>query len=123
MNGLIQQFANDREVQVVAALVALDFVLGVAAAVKGGSFRLSYLADVLRNDVIGKVIPYYAIWAAVTLGGDISIGGVGIKDVVAAAVVAALSGSVLSSLKDLGLWQSAPAAIAGPDPSSPAPPQ
>lgn len=119
MNELIRKFANDREVQTVAVLIVLDFVFGVSAAFKTKTFRLSFLSDFMRNDVLGKVVPYFAVMAAVTIGGNVDVGGVNIQDVVGVAVIAALSASILSSLNDLGFWKSAPPEIAGPDPATP----
>jgi len=117
--NLINQFADDPTVIALAVLVALDLVLGVAAAVKNGVFRLSYVADVLRNDVLGKVIPYYAVWAAVHVSGDVMLGDFGVVEETAGALaVAAIGGSVLNSLRDLGLFTSTPDALAGPDPGS-----
>jgi hypothetical protein len=119
MNDLIQQFANDDTVRLIAALVLLDIVLGIAAAVKAGIFQLNYLVDFLRNDILGKAVPYFAVWAAVRLGGDLEIGGYGaIEEVVGAGVVLALGASVLNSLSELGLGKSLPAVIAGDDPSA-----
>lgn len=121
MEELLRQFANDEMVILIAILVGLDLLLGVAAAVRNDaqSFRLSYLTDFLRNDVLGKLVPYYAIWAAVNLGGDFEIAGIpAIEDGVGALVIAALAGSVLNSLRDMGLWQKAPDEMAGPDPES-----
>lgn len=119
MVNLINQFADDPTVIALAVLVALDLVLGVSAAVKNNVFRLSYVADVLRNDVLGKVIPYYAVWAAVHISGDVMLGDFGvIEETSGALAIAAIGGSVLNSLKDLGLWKQAPDALAGPDPGS-----
>ena len=122
--NVLNAFVDDPTVRVIAVLVALDFVLGTFAAVKSGTFRLSFFADVFRNDVLGKVLPYYALWAAVHVSGiDWSIGGFDvIEESTGAIVIAALAGSVLNSLRDLGLGQSLPNTIAGPDPESPAPP-
>jgi hypothetical protein len=117
--NLINQFADDPTVIALAVLVGLDLVLGVSAAVKNGVFRLSYVADVLRNDVLGKVIPYYAVWAAVHISGDVMISDFGvIEETAGGLAVAAVGGSVFNSLRDLGLWDKAPDAIAGPDPQS-----
>jgi hypothetical protein len=121
MVELLKQFANDEMVITIAALVALDVVLGVAASLRdpSQSFRLSYLADFLRNDVLGKMVPYYAVWVAVNLGGDFEIAGIpAIEDGVGALVVVALGASVLNSLRDMGLWKAAPEVLAGPDPGS-----
>jgi len=124
MIELIRQFANDAAVQAAAVLVALDFLLGVVSALKAGTFRLVFVADVLRADVLGKLVPYYAVWAAVEVGGDFEIPGVdlgAIKAAAALAVWAAVGGSILNSLRDLGLWKTAPDVIAGADPSTPSP--
>ena len=122
MEQLLHDFANDEMVITIAILVGLDFVLGVAAALKDPvqQFRLAYLTDFLRNDVLGKLVPYYAVWAAVQLGGDFELGGISmIQDGVGAVVVAALAGSILNSVRDMGLGTSVPDVIAGPDPNTP----
>lgn len=123
MNELIQQFADDPGVRLAAILVALDFVLGVAAALKAGLFRVGWLSDFLRRDVLGKLVPYFAVWAAVRLSGDVQLGGVGaIEETVNAALLLALSGSILNSLRDLGVMPSStPDAVAGSDEPPPAP--
>jgi hypothetical protein len=121
MVELVKQFANDEMVLLIAALVALDLVLGVSAALKNPdqAFRLSYVTDFLRNDILGKMVPYYAVWVAVNLGGDFELAGIPlIEDSVGALVVAALGASVLNSLRDMGLWKSAPDEVAGSDPSA-----
>lgn len=119
MVDLIRQFADDPTVIALAVLVGLDLVLGVSAALKNGVFRLSYIADVLRNDVLGKVVPYYAVWVAVHVSGDVMLGDFGvIEEGAGALAVAAVGGSVLNSLRDLGLASAMPDALAGPDPES-----
>lgn len=122
MTELLKQFTGDPAVQAAAVLVTLDFVLGVASALKAGTFRLAFVADVLRSDVLGKLVPFYAVWAAVEIGGDFEIPGLdlgAIKAAAALAVWAALGGSIMNSLRDLGLWKSAPDVLAGPDPMTP----
>lgn len=122
MQQLLHDFANDSMVITIAVLVGLDLVLGVAAALKdpSQSFRLAYLTDFLRNDVLGKMIPYYAVWAAVNVGGDFEVAGIpAIEDGVGALVIAALAGSILNSLRDMDLWKAAPDEVAGPDPNTP----
>src|SRR3990172_4923279 len=122
MEDLIREFTNDPMVQTMAVLVVIDIVLGISAAVVGKSqtFQLSYVVDFLRNDVLGKLVPYYAVWAGVHLGGDFEVIGIpAIESVVGAAVIAALGASILNSLRDLGFWKSAPNELAGPDPGTP----
>lgn len=120
MEDLLRQFADDPTVIALAVLVALDLVLGVSAALKFGTFRLSYVADVLRNDVLGKLVPYYAVWAAVHVSGDIMLGEFGVvEETTGALALAAVAASVLNSLRDLGLGRSAlKDQIAGPDPGA-----
>lgn len=122
--NVLKAFVDDPTVRIIAVLVALDFVLGVLAAVKAGGFRLSFFADVFRNDLLGKVLPYYALWAAVHVSGiDWSIGGFDvIEETTGAIVIAALAGSSLNSLRDLGLLTGLSDKVAGPDPESPTPP-
>lgn len=122
MNALIEQFANDDTVRLIAALVLLDIVLGVAAALKLGIFQFNYLMDFLRNDVLGKLLPYFAVWGAVRLSGDLQLGGIGIiEETIGAGVVVALGASILNSVRDLGL-ENKPLdgknAVAGPDPNA-----
>ena len=119
---LISAFTADETVQLVAALIVVDFVLGVSAGVKANTFRMGWLADFLRNDVLGKVVPYFAVWGAVRIGGDFELAGFGaIEEVTGAAVVLALGASVLNSLRDLGIATQAPDAIAGSDTPPPLP--
>lgn len=121
---IVDAFVDDPTVRILAVLVLLDFLVGSFAAFYTKSFRLSYFADVFRNDVLGKVLPYYTLWAALHVSGiDWSVGGLDVVEEGAGAIViAALVGSVLNSLTDLGLWKSAPTEVAGPDPAAMAPP-
>lgn len=119
--ALIDAFTSDPTVRIIGALWVLDFLLGLFAAFKSGTFRLSYIADTFRNDVIGKILPYYTLWAALHVTGiDWSIGGLDIVEEAAGGIVImALVGSVLNSLRDLGIAEATPDEIAGPDPASP----
>lgn len=122
MVELINSFTEDPTVILIGILVGLRFVTGVLAALvdKEQAFRLAFVADILRNDVLGKVIPYFALWAAVQVGGDIDLGGLDvIEEGAAVVVIAALTGAILNSLRDLGLLGSTPDVIAGPDPVTP----
>ena len=122
-NAFVDAFLEDPTVRVIAILWALDFLLGLFAGIKSGQFRLSYIADTFRNDVVGKILPYYTVWAALHVTGiDWSIGGFDvIEETAGALVIGALAGSALNSLRDLGLAQSMPDTVAGPDPASPTP--
>lgn len=124
LSELIRAFADDPGVRIAAVLVALDFVLGVTAAVVRRTFRIGWLSDFLRRDVLGKLVPYFALWAAVRVSGDLTIPGFeigAIEEGANAMLVLAMTGSILNSLRDLGLLRSAPDAVAGSDTPPPAP--
>ena len=106
---ILNQFINDNQTQAILALIVLDLILGVIAAFvnKGQSFALSYLANFMRNDVLSKVVPFFILSAgAIVSGGtDIVIPGFDMDVVVHGAfiaIAAALVGSLISSLTDLG---------------------
>jgi len=106
---LINAFWNDGKVDVLVALIALDFVLGVFVALKARTFRLSYVADFLRKDVVFKIGGYFALYAASYYAGQediLSIPGLDLGVVAGAAyvtVVAAMVGSILNSISELGI--------------------
>lgn len=117
----LREFTDDPTVLAIVVLVALDFVLGICASIVAHTFRAGWLADFLRRDILAKLIPYFAVWFAVRVGGDIKIDGYGlVEETVGLAVTAAIGASVLNSLRDLGLIK-APDAIAGSDEPPPTP--
>ena len=116
-------FFEDARVQTLLVLIALDLALGVIAAVYTKTFRLSYVADFARNDLLGKVLPFAVIYAAYLYAKnvDLVIPGLDMEVVmngVWVIVLAALVGSVLGSIKQLGL-SALPEPVAGPDPATP----
>ena len=118
MEDLLRQFSDDPTVLALAALVGLDVVLGVLAALKAKTFRFVIVADFLRADVLGKLLPYFAVWAAVHVSGDVTLGDFGvIEETAGALAIAAVGASVLNSVRDLGL--SLPETVAANDPTTP----
>jgi hypothetical protein len=118
MVRLLDQFLNDPTVIALAVLVGLDILLGVASALKAGTFKLVILSDFLRADVLGKLVPYYGVWAAVHVSGDVMIGDFGVvEESVGALAVAAVGASVLNSLREFGL--KLPDPVASDDPLTP----
>lgn len=104
IRALLLQFTDDPGVRLLTTLVFLDLVLGLCSAAVRGTFRLAFAADFLRADVLGKLFPYFAVWAAVRVGGDLELGGVGaIEESTLALFVGALSGSILNSFDELRL--------------------
>lgn len=120
-------FFADTRTQTLLVLIGLDLLLGVLVAViKLHDFRLSYVADFARNDIVGKVLPFIVIYAGYKYAAsvDLVIPGVDLEVImngVWVIVLAALVGSLLGSIKQLGL-DVLPNVIAGPDPVTPTPP-
>jgi hypothetical protein len=116
---LLRQFTDDPTVVALAILVGLDVVLGVTAALKARTFKFVLIGDFLRADVLGKLLPYYGLWAAVHVGGDVMLGDFAlIEEAAGALAIAAIGASVLNSVRQLGLSQ-LPEAIAADDPTTP----
>lgn len=120
----LHTFAADDKVHIALLLVLADFIFGVAAAVKANSFRLSFVADLLRKDILGKLLPYFGLYAMALVAGniDVVIPGLDFGVLAGAAyalLVAALVGSILSSVRTLGV-ETLPPAVAAPE-SAPQP--
>lgn len=118
ISAIIHQIVSDRMFATMLAAVTIDLVLGVIAAVArptvAGPFRLSYLTNFMRNDVLGKVVPWALLEAGAIVAGDFSIVIPGldmsaIATTAGAGIVAAMVGSIIASLADLGF--PAPAAL------------
>lgn len=109
---LLHAFVDAQSVHVALGLIVLDFILGLLAAFKMGTFRLSYIADFAKTDVLFKLVPYFVLFAAAMGGGDNGWGPINadvLADSTFALICAAWGGSILSSLVDLGLRPSPPA--------------
>ncbi len=103
---MVRAFVSDDTFKAVVVLVVLDLVLGIVAAVKTGRFAFSKVSAFLKDDVLGKFLPWFAIYAAWKWAPSVDVLGVGLKEVqevVFAGVVVALVASLTASLADLGL--------------------
>jgi hypothetical protein len=111
---LSQVFAalwHDARLQAALGLVAVDLVLGITAAFHANTFALSKLAGFVRDDLLGKLIPWAVLYAAAKLTRVTWADAA--QNVVYAGVVAAWVGSIASSLKDLGFNVPLPQSLAG----------
>ena len=134
IGNLLHAFFEDTRVQIALLILVLDFVLGTVAALVDNTqgFRLSYWSDTLRTDVLGKVVPFFVLYGGYKYANsaDLVIPGLDMEVVMNAAwavMLAAIVGSILNSLKDLGLFgtDGGPPQITGDDvttPTVPAPP-
>jgi hypothetical protein len=116
-------FFEDTRTQIVLLLVVLDLLLGIGVSLKNKDFRLSYVVDFARNDLLGKLLPFAVIYAGYkyAASADIIIPGVDLEVIMNAMwvlVLAALVGSLLASLKHFGFTM-LPDFVAGPDPATP----
>lgn len=116
----VLEFARDAKVQWALLLVLADFILGVTAALKEGTFRFAYVADFLRQDILGKVVPYFVFYVLALVAGSLDalpVVPIDFGDLAGTAyvvLVAAFVGSILSSAKHLGV--NLPRAFAGEKP-------
>lgn len=111
---VVQQFANDKQLHGVLILIALDLVLGVFVAVRTGQFAFSKISAFLKDDVLGKVLPWFAIFSFAKFAPAVSVIGVDLNQIQTVAwglVTVALVFSLTSSLNDLGLGKTLPKAI------------
>lgn len=102
----VSEFANDKQLQAVLILIVLDVVLGITAAVVKKEFAFSKVSGFLKDDVLGKVVPWFAVFAAAKFAPDVDVLGIDLNQVQTvfwAAVVIALVASLTSSANDLGV--------------------
>lgn len=126
VGNLMHAFFNDQRVQIAFLILILDFVLGTIAALVDNTqgFRLSFIGDTLRSDVLGKMLPFFVLYGGYKYASsaDLVIPGLDMEVLMNAAwvvVLAAFGGSILSSLKDLGFGAGLPSEVNGDDPVTP----
>lgn len=103
---VFSEFAHDKQLYAVVLLIVVDLVLGVAAAVYLKTFALSKITGFLHDDVLGKVVPWFVLFAVAKFAPGADIVGVDfnqIQTVAWALVLAALVASLTSSLADFGV--------------------
>jgi hypothetical protein len=92
----------------ILGLIALDFILAVAVAIKCRRFDLARVADTFRTNIIPKLLGWFgaAILMKFYAPGLIPPGyewlGPGLADALFFLVVVALGGSILKHLKRIG---------------------
>lgn len=106
VSQVVHEFANDKQLQAVLVLIVLDLVLGIIAAVHLGTFAFSKVSAFLKDDVLSKVVPWFAVFAAAKFAPSVDVLGIDlnqIQTVFWAAVVIALVASLTASANDLGV--------------------
>lgn len=61
-------FARDERTLTLATLIALDLVLGVIAALRGGVFSFHAVGDFYRSNVVPYVLGYLVVYVVSFLG-------------------------------------------------------
>jgi hypothetical protein len=112
--------------QAAIVVIVLDVAFGTLSALKLHSFRLSYFSDFARNDIAFKLVPWAGIYVAAKFAGNqqLVIPGVDLDTAQTAfyvAIMAAWSGSLLNSFRDLGVpvAKTLPVAVAGDENAAP----
>lgn len=124
MEGLdqaIQSLLHDQQLVAVFGLVGLDILLGVLAAIypkaqTAGKFHFEKLTAFLYDDVLGKVLPWAAIYIFAQMYPSMDVLGVNLGDIatgIFVGVVAALVASLTVTLGDFGLPVSSIPVIGG----------
>jgi hypothetical protein len=122
----LNAFLHNDQLKLVVFLIFADIVLGVIAAFLNHQFVLKHLSAFLRDDVLEKVVPWFALFCLgkANSGFDI-VGGLDFGTLADAAFVgvsAALLGSLLKSLSDMHIAGDLPEALAGSYGSTRTPP-
>ena len=103
---VFREFAHDKQLYAVLVLIVVDLVLGVAAAAYKNQFAFSKITGFLHDDVLGKVFPWFVIFAVAKFAPNADVVGIDFNQIQTAAwalVLVALVASLTSSLADFGI--------------------
>ena len=114
---IVDQFLQDARVYAILALIGLDLVLGIAAAIKKEVFAWRLVGQFYQTMVVPYILGYLALYVAfeVLPGGLLGdLVGDGLATVAFGVIVANLVGSVWEHLGELGLKKQPPDEVYGP---------
>lgn len=110
MDELVLAFFIDPFVRTILGLVVLDFLLGIAAALRQREFDLAKLANFYTTNVIPYIIGYLAFYIAAHLITDPTVMGnwatlvnEGMVKIAWLAIIGKLANSIINNVKKLGL--------------------
>lgn len=103
----LHSFFVDARFQAALVLVSLDVVLGILAAFKAHTFKLNWVGDFLKTDVLFKLVPWGAVYIAAKYAGhqQLVIPQIDIDkfaDAAYAFIAVQWAASIAKSLADLG---------------------
>ena len=102
--AVLKAFATDPRTLTLGGLILLDLLLGVAAAIRRGEFRLKELARFYRTAVIPNILGYAVVWTLVHIGLGDYLGPIEpvIQWLLGGSVGASLVASIFENAKELG---------------------
>lgn len=102
--GMIIGFLYSTKLHIILALVVIDIVLAVAAALKNKEFDFVKLGDFMVNLILPYVMVYMVLHIVVGMVTELEgILGVGLDTAVFLLIIASLVGAIFDNLKGLGL--------------------
>lgn len=102
MENYLTQFialANGVKLTVLLAFLVANFIIGLAASIYTGEFRLSAIADFMMKRVLPYVVAYIGIVIIVLVEPAWEV----LVTIIWAILIAALIGHVAKNLKDMGI--------------------
>lgn len=104
--AVFSSFAHDKQLYAVIILIVVDLILGVGAALYKGTFAFTKITGFLHDDVLGKVFPWFVLFAVSKFAPGADVLGVDFNALQTAAwalVLIALVASLTASLADFGV--------------------
>lgn len=89
--SLVDQFMRDARLYVLLGMIVLDFIFGVAEALKTGVFQWDKVGQFYTTNVVPYILGYLALYVAVGMN-------IGLKTVVGEGAVTAAFGAALAPL-------------------------
>lgn len=115
ITSIVLAFFADPRVRAIVGLIALDFLLGLAAALRCREFDWRRVADFYQTNIFPYLIGYLAFYIAAKLiidpallGDWSNVVGEGMVTVAWVAIVASLGNSIVTNAKKLGLGTPGP---------------
>lgn len=107
--GAVVQFFQDTRLHIILGLIGLDLVMGIAVAIKLGTFKWEMVGRFYQTMILPYIIGYLALYVAFALvpGGLEGILGQGLATTAFGLIVAHLAGSIFANLQALGFAKQA----------------
>jgi hypothetical protein len=102
--AILDEAARATQLYTILGLIAVDFVMGVAAAIRNGEFDWSRLAEFYRTNVMPYGLGYFCLYVVFAyVPGLEGMLGEGLQWTAFGVLTANLLGSIAGNLSDLGI--------------------